>query len=65
VLNVRERRIFETRRLAEEPITLEELASEFGVSRELMPECGVLGFKSALRLERRLQSFGDHGVICC
>jgi hypothetical protein len=30
-----------------------------------MPECGVLGFKSALRLERRLQSFGDHGVIRC
>jgi RNA polymerase sigma-32 factor len=34
VLNDRERRIFEARRLAEEPITLEELAAEFGVSRE-------------------------------
>jgi RNA polymerase sigma-32 factor len=31
VLNDRERRIFEARRLAEEPITL---ADEFGVSRE-------------------------------
>jgi RNA polymerase sigma-32 factor len=30
----RERRIFEARRLAEDPITLEELADEFGVSRE-------------------------------
>src|SRR6202022_432996 len=34
VLNKRERRIFETRRLAEEQITLVELAEEFGVSRE-------------------------------
>src|SRR5215472_11867831 len=33
-LNDRERRIFEARRLAEEPITLSELADEFGVSRE-------------------------------
>src|SRR6202008_3092773 len=34
VLNDRERRIFEARRLADDPITLEELAGEFGVSRE-------------------------------
>src|SRR5258707_5983378 len=34
VLNDRERRIFEARRLAEDPITLAELADEFGVSRE-------------------------------
>src|SRR3989441_7687115 len=34
VLNKRERGIFETRRLAEEQITLVELAEEFGVSRE-------------------------------
>ena len=34
VLNKRERRIFEMRRLAEEKITLVELAEEFGVSRE-------------------------------
>ena len=34
VLNDRERRIFEGRRLADDPITLEELADEFGVSRE-------------------------------
>ncbi|MFZ1895169.1 MAG: RNA polymerase sigma factor RpoH, partial [Rhodoplanes sp.] len=34
VLNDRERRIFEARRLADEPVTLEELADEFGVSRE-------------------------------
>jgi RNA polymerase sigma-32 factor len=34
VLNKRERRIFEMRRLAEKQITLVELAEEFGVSRE-------------------------------
>src|SRR5258708_9472019 len=34
VLNPRERRIFEARRLAEEPMTLEDLAAEFGVSRD-------------------------------
>lgn len=34
VLNYRERRIFLTRYLAEEPVTLEDLAVEFGVSRE-------------------------------
>ena len=34
VLNDRERRIFEARRLADDPITLGDLASEFGVSRE-------------------------------
>src|SRR5262249_18226231 len=32
VLNERERRIFEARRLADDPITLEDLAAEFGVS---------------------------------
>ena len=34
VLNERERRIFEGRRVAEDPITLAELADEFGVSDE-------------------------------
>jgi RNA polymerase sigma-32 factor len=33
-LNDRERRIFEARRLVDEPLTLEQLADEFGVSRE-------------------------------
>ncbi len=34
VLNARERRIFEARRLAEDPSTLEDLASAFGISRD-------------------------------
>src|SRR5664279_5478340 len=45
VLNKRERRIFETRRLAEEQITLVELAEEFGVSRERVRQIEVSAFE--------------------
>jgi RNA polymerase sigma-32 factor len=45
VLNNRERRIFEARRLTEEPITLKELADEFGVSRERVRQIGVCAFE--------------------
>jgi len=45
VLNDRERRIFEARRLADEPITLEELADEFGVSRERVRQIEVRAFE--------------------
>jgi len=44
-LNARERRIFELRRLAEEPVTLEELAKEFGVSRERVRQIEVRAFE--------------------
>jgi RNA polymerase sigma-32 factor len=44
VLNDRERRIFEARQLAEEPSTLEELADEFGVSRERIRQIEVRAF---------------------
>src|SRR5438309_1454060 len=45
VLNDRERRIFEARRLADEPITLEDLADEFGVSRERVRQIEVRAFE--------------------
>ena len=41
VLNDRERRIFEARRLAEDRITLNELAEEFGLSRERVRQIEV------------------------
>jgi RNA polymerase sigma-32 factor len=44
-LNDRERRIFEARRLVEEPITLNELANEFGVSRERVRQISVCAFE--------------------
>ena len=45
VLNGRDRRIFEGRRLAEDPITLAELADEFGVSRERVRQIEVRAFE--------------------
>jgi RNA polymerase sigma-32 factor len=45
VLNDRERRIFQARRLADEPVTLEDLASEFGVSRERVRQIEVRAFE--------------------
>jgi RNA polymerase sigma-32 factor len=45
VLNERERRIFEARRLADEPVTLEDLAVEFGVSRERVRQIEVRAFE--------------------
>jgi RNA polymerase sigma-32 factor len=45
VLNERERRIFEGRRLAEDPSTLAELAYEFGISRERARQIEVSSFE--------------------
>jgi RNA polymerase sigma-32 factor len=60
VLNDREKRIFEARRLADDPITLEDLSVEFGVSRERVRQIEVRAFekvqkavqKGARELER-------------
>jgi RNA polymerase sigma-32 factor len=43
-LNERERHIFEARRLADEPMTLEELADEFGISRERVRQIEARAF---------------------
>ncbi|CAH1650302.1 RNA polymerase sigma factor RpoH [Hyphomicrobiales bacterium] len=45
VLNDRERRIFEARRLQDEPVTLEDLSGEFGVSRERVRQIEVRAFE--------------------
>ena len=44
-LNERERRIFEARRLSEDPVTLEELSQEFDVSRERIRQIEVRAFE--------------------
>src|SRR6478672_9577489 len=49
VLNDRERRIFEARRLADDAITLEDLASEFGISRERVRQIEVRAFQKVQR----------------
>jgi RNA polymerase sigma-32 factor len=45
VLNGRDRRIFEGRRVAADPMTLAELADEFGVSRERVRQIEVRAFE--------------------
>ncbi|MDP3544849.1 RNA polymerase sigma factor RpoH [Phreatobacter sp. HK31-P] len=45
VLNERERIIFEERRLKDDPITLEDLAERFGVSRERVRQIEVRAFE--------------------
>jgi RNA polymerase sigma-32 factor len=52
VLNERERRIFEARRLADEPIILEELAAEFGISRERVRQIEVRAFEKVQQTVR-------------
>ncbi|MFC7052161.1 RNA polymerase sigma factor RpoH [Hansschlegelia quercus] len=53
VLNDRERRIFEARRLADDPLTLEELSGEFGVSRERVRQIEVRAFEKVQAAVRR------------
>ena len=71
-LNERERRIFEARRLAEEPATLEDLSEEFGVSRERIRQIEVRAFekvqaavqKAARRDEVRRRRHGALSAAC-
>ncbi len=44
-LNARERRIFEARRLLDEPLTLETLSEEFGISRERVRQIEARAFE--------------------
>jgi RNA polymerase sigma-32 factor len=52
-LTPREKRIFEARRLAEDPLTLEELSSEFGVSRERIRQIEVRAFEKVQKAVKR------------
>jgi RNA polymerase sigma-32 factor len=56
VLNERERRIFEARRLAEDPTTLAELAEEFGVCRERVRQIEVGSFEKVQKAVKRVIS---------
>src|SRR5215471_18161781 len=53
-LKPRARRIFEGRRLAEDPMTLAELASEFGVSRERVRQIEVRAFEKVQKIMNRV-----------
>jgi RNA polymerase sigma-32 factor len=52
VLNPRERRIFEARRLSDDPMTLEDLSGEFGVSRERVRQIEVRAFEKVQQAVR-------------
>jgi len=45
VLNERERHIFKARRLMDDPVTLEELSEQFGISRERVRQIEVRAFE--------------------
>ena len=51
-LNEREQRILQARRLAEPPLTLEDLAAEFGVSRERIRQIEVRAFEKLQKAVR-------------
>ena len=62
VLNDRERRVFEARRLAEDPSTLEQLSEEFGVSRERIRQIEVRAFEKvqkAVQSSTRMMKWAD------
>ncbi|QND50849.1 RNA polymerase sigma factor RpoH [Phyllobacterium sp. 628] len=65
-LNERERRIFQARRLADDPVTLEDLSTEFGISRERVRQIEVRAFEkvqdavkaAAMKQQKALVSTG-------
>jgi RNA polymerase sigma-32 factor len=61
VLDGRERRIFEARRLAEDPLTLEQLSTEFDVSRERVRQLEVRAFDKVQKAMQKLTRERDRG----
>src|ERR1700712_3552977 len=53
VLNDRERRIFEARRLSEDAVTLEDLSTEFDISRERVRQIEVRAFEKVQEAVRK------------
>ena len=54
VLDDRERRIFEARHLVDEPLTLEDLAAQFNVSRERIRQIEVRAFEKVRKAARNV-----------
>jgi RNA polymerase sigma-32 factor len=54
VLDDRERRIFEARRLVDEPLTLEDLAAKFNVSRERIRQIEARAFEKVRKAAKNL-----------
>ena len=65
MLNERERRIFEARRLAEDPTTLAELAEEFGVCRERVRQIEVSSFEKVQKAVKNRAAATKSPVLEC
>jgi RNA polymerase sigma-32 factor len=63
VLDARERRIFEARRLAEDPLTLEQLSTEFDVSRERVRQLEVRAFEKVQKAVQKATKDRDRGRV--
>jgi RNA polymerase sigma-32 factor len=61
VLDDRERRIFEARRLADDPLTLEQLSTEFDVSRERVRQLEVRAFEKVQKAMLKATKDRDRG----
>jgi len=59
-LNAREKRIFVARRLTDDPLTLEDLSAELGVSRERVRQIEVRAFE---KIQKEVQRLAMHAPI--
>ncbi|WP_322989966.1 RNA polymerase sigma factor RpoH [Hoeflea sp.] len=63
VLNERERRIFEARRLRDDPITLEDLSTEFSISRERVRQIEVRAFEKVQDAVQKAAAARDKALV--
>lgn len=63
VLNERERRIFQARRLREDPITLEDLSTEFSISRERVRQIEVRAFEKVQDAVQQAAAARDKALV--
>ena len=61
ILDEREKRIFEARRLSDEPLTLEQLSEEFDVSRERIRQLEVRAFEKVQKAVKNASRERDRG----
>jgi len=62
-LTEREKRIFEARRLNDEPLTLEELSAEFGVSRERIRQIEVRAFEKVQKAVKKAAEVAETAQV--
>ena len=63
VLNEREKRIFEARRLRDDPITLEDLSTEFDISRERVRQIEVRAFEKVQDAVQKAAAARDKALV--